>query len=308
MPLSEGSAGSLEALLNDGWRFHEKESARLAAKLETAAGKEIAPEHLTSFLNLAIHTIGEHVGDWPRALALGKQALSGHAPTSETAKAWGRLYVASVLAGDSLGAADLELSCLKAAGQDVGAALLDMRFMLAEALIGSKRAAEGTRIYRGALDLVDQIQPSALLDRTIAVASNNLGWELYETPSRAPDEDALMQLSAETSLKFWLKCGNWINAERAHYLNAVVANVARDFRSSLSHADAALGIIEQNGERPLDSALLHLVRGVSLAALGDADGAAQAIGRADAAASKLTSEDLKAQFTAERAKTATTVL
>jgi hypothetical protein len=287
-------AGSLDALLNNGWRFHEKESGRLARQLEAAAGKGIAPELLTSFLHLAIHTMGEHLGDWPRAFALGKQALNGQIPVSETAKAWGWLYVAAVLAGESLEAADLELSYLKAAGQDFGAALLATRFMLAEALVGSKRAGEGARVYRGALDLVDQIQHSALLDRTIAVASNNLGWELYETSSRTPREDALMQLSAETSLKFWLKCGDWINAERGHYLNAVVANVTGDPGSGLAHADAALGIIAANDERPLDAALLHLARAVSLAALDDADGRADAIADADAAAAKLVATDLKA--------------
>jgi hypothetical protein len=301
-------AGSLETLLNDGWRFHEKESGRLARQLEAAAGKRIAPERLASFLHLATHTIGEHLGDWPRAHALGKKALSDHTPISETAKAWGWLYVAAVLAGDSLDAADLELSYLKAAGQNFGAALLDMRFMLAEALVGSKRVGEGARLYRGALDLVDQIRPSALLDRTIAVASNNLGWELYETPSRTPGEDALMQLSAEMSLKFWLKCGDWINAERAHYLNAVVANVTGDPGSGLMHADAALTIIAANGERPLDAALLHLARAVSLAALGDVNDRARAIRKADAAAAKLAAADLKAQFAVERGKVAAAVL
>jgi hypothetical protein len=244
------------------------------------------------------------LGDWPRALAVGKQALSGQIPVSETAKAWGWLYVAAVLAGDSLEAADLEFSYLKAAGHDFGAALLDMRFMLAEALVGSKRAGEGARVYRGALDLIDQIQHSALLDRTIAVASNNLGWELYQTSSRTPGEDALMQLSAEMSLKCWLKCGNWLNAQRAHYLKSLVANVIGDPGSGLAHADAALAIISANGERPLDAAMLHLARAVSLAALGDADGRAHAIGHADAAAAKLAAADLKAQFAAERAKVA----
>ncbi len=164
-------ARSPEALLNDGWHYHDKESDRLARELEAAVGERIAPRLLAPFLHLSIHTIGQHLGDWPRALILGKQAINGQIPVLETARAWGRLYVAAVLAGSSLEAADLELSYLKAAGDDFGAALLDMRFMLAEALIGSKRAREGARLYRSALDLVGQIRHSTLLDRTIAVAS-----------------------------------------------------------------------------------------------------------------------------------------
>jgi hypothetical protein len=299
---------SLEKLLNDGWDYHHKESKRLASELEAAAEAGVTPNLLAPFIRLSTHTIGTHLGDWPRALVLGKHVLAGHTAVLETAKAWGRLYVAAVLSGDSLEAVDFELSYLKAAGDDFGAALLDMRFMLAEALVGSKRVREGARLYRSALDFVDQVRPSALLDRTIAVASNNLSWELYEMSSRTADENALMQLSAEMSLKFWLKCGNWINAERGRYLNAMVANVTGDPGSGLAHADAALAIIAANNERPLDAALLHLARAMSLAALGNADGMARAIGDADASAAMLAATDLKAQFAAERAKVVAAVL
>jgi hypothetical protein len=299
---------SLEKLLNDGWDYHDKESKRLASELEAAAQAGVTPSLLTAFLHLSTHTIGTHLGDWPRALVLGKHVLARHMPVSETARAWGRLYVAAVLSSDSLGAADLEISYLKAARDDFGAAFLDMRFMLIEALVSSKRAREGARLYRSALDLVGQVRQSALLDRTIAVVSNNLGWELYEMSSRTPDENALMQLSAETSLKFWLKCGNWINAERGRYLNALVANVTGDPGSGLAHADTALASIAANSERPLDAALLHLARAVSLAALGDADGIVHAIGDADAAAAKLAATDLKAQFAAARSEVAAAVL
>jgi hypothetical protein len=123
-------------------------------------------------------------------------------------------------------------------------------------------------------------------------------------PLRTPDDDALMQLSADASLKFWLKCGDWINAERGHYLKALVASITGDPGVGLAHADAALAVIAANGERPLDAALLHLARAVSLATLGDADGRAHAIADADAdaTAAKLAGMELKARFTAERAK------
>jgi hypothetical protein len=129
------------------------------------------------------------------------------------------------MAGDAIAAADFELSYLNAAGEEFGAALLDMRFMLAGALVGAKRAGEAGRLYRSALDLVGRVRPSTLLDRTIAVASNNLGWELYEMSSRTEQDDDLMQLCAETSLKFWLKCGNWINAERGITVTVHLSNI-----------------------------------------------------------------------------------
>jgi hypothetical protein len=299
---SSSAARSLEKLLDDGWDDHDKKSERLVRELEAVAERGIPSHQLAPFLHLSTHAIGEHLGDWARVLRLGKRILDRQTATFETANAWGRLYVVAVLAGDAIEAADFELSYLKAAAEEFGAALLDMRFMLAGALVGAKRAGEAGRLYRSALDLVGRIRQSALLDRTIAVASNNLGWELYEMSSRTEHDDDLMQLCAGMSLKFWLKCGNWINAERGHYLNALVCNVTGDPTSGLAHADEALTIIAANGERPLDTALLQLARAVSLAALGNANGTVQAIGDADAAAAMLVATDLGAQFAAERAK------
>jgi hypothetical protein len=222
---NRSAARSLEKLLDDGWDDHDKDSEGLARELETVADRAIPSHELAPFLHLSTHTIGEHLGDWARVLRLGKRILDGQTPMFETAKAWGRLYVAAVMAGDAIAAADFELSYLNAAGEEFGAALLDMRFMLAGALVGAKRAGEAGRLYRSALDLVGRVRPSTLLDRTIAVASNNLGWELYEMSSRTEQDDDLMQLCAETSLKFWLKCGNWINAERGITVTVHLSNI-----------------------------------------------------------------------------------
>jgi hypothetical protein len=85
-----------------------------------------------------------------------------------------------------------------------------------------------------------------------------------------------MRLAAETSLHYWLRCGNWINAELGHYLRAVVANVTGASREALAQADEGLAIIDANGERPFGAARLHLARAVALAALDDAEGARRA--------------------------------
>jgi hypothetical protein len=299
--VNTAGVGPTEKLLNDGWDCHDEESEQLARDLEAAAETGVTPDILAPFLHLSTHTIGEHLGDWARALRLGKRVLDGRTPTFETAKAWARLYVAAVLAGEFVEAAGLELSYLKVAGNDFGPAVLDLRFMLAEALIGSKRATEGARVYRSAIDLVGQVRESSLLDRTIAVVSNNLGWELYEMESRAVEEDALMKLCAEMSLRFWLKCGTWINDERALYLKAVVANATGDPTSGLASADAGLAIIARNSERLLDAALLQLARAESLAAMGD-HGKARAISEGDALATRLTEAELKARYATVRAR------
>jgi hypothetical protein len=118
------SANRVDKLINDGWAYHADESERLTRELEAAVEEMAAPALIAPFLVLATHTIGEHLGDWPRALALGKRTLDGRVPAPETGKAWGVLYVAAVFAGEQLTAIDAELAYLGAAGDKFGAALL----------------------------------------------------------------------------------------------------------------------------------------------------------------------------------------
>jgi hypothetical protein len=96
-----------------------------------------------------------------------------------------------------------------------------------------------------------------------------------------------MKLAADTSYKFWLTCGNWINEQRALCLKAVVAHATGDAAAALAYADAGLAIIAANGERPLDAARLHCARAAALEAMGDGDAATRAIADADAIASTL---------------------
>jgi hypothetical protein len=67
----------LRKLLDDGWEYHDVESERLARELEAAADAGVSTDLSASFLHLSTHTIGQHLGDWPRALALGKRILRG---------------------------------------------------------------------------------------------------------------------------------------------------------------------------------------------------------------------------------------
>ncbi len=180
---------SLESLLDTGWAYHDSESERLARELEAASGQGAAEAVLAPFLHLSNHTIGEHLGDWARAFALARRWLHGRTPTAQTAKAWGRLYVAATLAGDAVEAAAAELACLKSAEGAFDNVFLDMRFMLCAALVGSKRLGDAARLYRDGIDLAARSPSSGSLDRTIAIASNNLAWELYETPARSDAEE-----------------------------------------------------------------------------------------------------------------------
>jgi hypothetical protein len=290
----------LDQLLDDAWGYHDTQSERLAGELEAAAADAVPLGLVVRFVQLATHTIGEHLGDWPRALTLGQRVVGGHAASAQIGKACESLYVAAVLAGDGIVAAELELASLEAAADRL-ASLIGMRFLLANALLGAHREA-GTRLYRRALAFATSVEGSRELDRAIAVTSNNLAWTLHDLPSRTADDDACMQLAAEASLAAWRRCGTWINEELALYLQASVALATGDATTALGAAAAGLAVIAAHGQRPLDAARLHLLRARAFAAVGDAEGHASALGEADRAAATIASTDLQRQFAAERAK------
>lgn len=261
----------LDILLYDGFGEHAADGEGYAAELEAAAEVEVPAKHLAQFAKVAAHTIGEHLSDWPRAAKLVGRLLAGRTPDGDTAKAWAQLHVTRLLAGDVAGAAEAEIACCLGAGADFRAAVVELKFLLVAALVGSGRAAEGAAIYDGALDLARTLGAAAP-HRAIAVASNNLATELLEAPSRNAAEAALMQRAAAASHAFWLECGDWLNDARGDYLEALVANVLGDHATALDHVERALSLIAANGGAAIDETFLHLARAHALRLAGD-DGA-----------------------------------
>ncbi len=289
----------LRQLLDDGWKYHDTECDRLASELESAAECDVPSTLLAAFLHLSTHTIGEHLQDWPRALALGKRILQGRETDAEVAKASERLYVAAILAGDAIYAAELELAALDAASAPL-AGFLAMRFLLADVLVDAGRREEGERAYRRCLGIAARIEAPPDLSRRIAAASNNIAWTLHGLSSRTSHEVELMQLAAEASVLAWRRCGDWINVELALFLQASVAHVAGDPATALSLSAAGLELIAANGKRPFDAARFHLLRSVCFAALGEMERGLSALDQADRAAEDIPSDKLKQQFAAER--------
>jgi hypothetical protein len=291
----------LDILLYDGFDHHAADAEPYASELEAAAG-EVPAKHLVQFAKVAVHTIGEHLGDWPRAQRLTERLLAGRAPDAETAKAWGHLYVARLLAGNGAGAAQAEMAFCAGAGPDFRAAIVEMKFMLVAALVGCGRAAEGSAVYQSALDLAGTLGDAAP-HRAIAVASNNLATELLEADSRTPAEAELMQRAAAASHAFWLKCGDWLNDARGDYLEALVANVLGDAAAALGHADRALALIAANGGAAIDETFLHLARAHALRLAGDDEASVAELELSDNDALGWDDEGLVSWYVEERTRT-----
>ena len=176
--------------------------------------------------------------------------------------------------------------------------------MLASALNGSRRPQEAAPVYEGALGLARALGDGAPA-RAIAVASNNLASDLLKSASRSAAESALMRLAADAAHEYWLKCGDWMNDERALYLKAMVANALDDPNTALKQAERALAIIAEHGGEPIDETFLQLTRAEALKLTGDTEASERALAQADARAGAWDDEGLRSWYAAERARAAT---
>jgi hypothetical protein len=291
----------LDILLYDGFDQHAGDSEAYAQALEAAVQGEVPDRHLAQFAKVGVHTLGEHLRDWPRARRLTDRLLAARTPTAETSKAWAHLHVARLLAGDAAGAAEAEVAAYLGAGPDFRAAAVETKFLLVAALVGAGRAVEAAAIYNGALNLARALGDAAP-SRAIAVASNNLAMELLEAPSRTDSEAALMQSAATAAHEFWAKAGNWLNDARAAYLEAQVANALNEAAVALAHLDGALALIEANGGAAIDETFLHLARAHALRLAGDEAASAAELARCDDDALGWDDDGLVAWYAQERGR------
>ena len=100
-------------LIRDGWGYHDTESERLAGELEAANLGELKGEASAHCVRLSNHTIGEHLGDWPRARRFAEAVREA---TADHPGGFGaHLAVARYMDGDTVAAQQAEIECLGAA-------------------------------------------------------------------------------------------------------------------------------------------------------------------------------------------------
>ena len=306
----------MDEFIQKGWNYHDSESERLGAELEAMQLSELTVENAEAFLHLANHTLGEHLGDWPRARQLAEAVCQESTVATESPGAWSRYAVACHMCGDTLNAQVAELNGMRRS-KDALLVSLETRVLISIALLGSARGEEGRRLYTAVVELAENLatraessatgvatQPGKLgpLYRMLAVASNNIASQLLEEVRRTPLQDALMRQSAQASLAFWKRCGTWENEERGMYLQALVENALGEHETALSHTGKALEVILTNGAEPVDEAFIRLAAAEAHFRLGDPDQHRSELHKADELAASWEDESLRNWFAEERKK------
>ncbi|MDE0039530.1 MAG: hypothetical protein OXU77_18530 [Gammaproteobacteria bacterium] len=290
-------------LIRDGWGYHDTQSERLAGELEAADLHELKGQAPAHCLRLSNHTIGEHLGDWPRARRFAETVREATADGPVDAGFGVHLAVARYMDDDAIAAQQAEIECLGGAEHPVEA-YLSVKSFLAGALAGSGRFADAGVVIAAANRLAAGLGEGAASDRSMAVANNNLASELVESEELDAEQARMMLECAEAAHTFWKRCGTWVNEERALYLLALVHNRTANQAGGLEYAQTALGVIAANGEEAVDEAFIRLAAATSQIGLSDVASAKEHLATADGLAEAWSDESLVTWYRGERRKVA----
>lgn len=291
----------IDDLIRDGWAYHDTESERLATELEAANFDELTGDMPGQCLRLSNHTIGEHLADWPRARRFAEAVWLAQKHQSPGEAFSANLAVARFMDGAEALAQQAEIDALQKADDQL-AAYLTVKSLIAGALAGSRRFSDAGLVIVAANHLAMDLNASEAANRSMAVANNNLASDLVESLELDANGVRLMLDCAEAAQTFWNRCGTWVNEERALYLLALVHNRSGDHRLGLEHALAALDVIAENGEEPVDEAFIHLAASVAYSGLDELTSATEQLAKADALVESWSDESLVSWYQDERAK------
>ena len=292
----------IKELINNGWGRHDKESEALATDLEGHYALAETAGQVGAFVQLANHTIGEHLGDWPRACALAEKVMANREDSHELAGPYGALAVAQYMAGKVADALASEAHAVRLTDMEKASVVVRVRAMVTSALVGSKRLGDAVKVYDAALALARAQDEKLECDQALAITSNNIATDLSEKAERTEAEDALMLKAAEAAREFWLKCGTWENEERAEYLLAMVHNKLNQPDKALEHAARAIEIIQAHGEEEVDEAFINLAMARSFHLKEDREHYDRTMTRANELADEFKDEGLKTWFNETKAK------
>ncbi len=282
-------------LIEGGWNYHETESERLAVELEDSNYSGLTVDQVAQCLQLANHTIGEHLGDWSRARDFVHSLLTANPFTAKDSTVACYKYVADYMNDDHLGAIHAEMDAMNSSEHPLGSYVL-VKSMLAAALVGSGSIKEGCDILKALNDLASSKELPKTAIRSLAVTNNNVASELLNIDSISSDQRELLVECATAALVFWKKCGSWMNEERALYLLALVHVRTENFEGAKNHSLAALKVIRSNGEELIDEAFIRLTAAEAYCGLGEFESARNHIEKANSIAEQWSDDALKAEF------------
>jgi hypothetical protein len=276
-------ASTFDTFLQRAWADHADQSEAVALRLRTQTPAPATADQLSALARLVVHLCGEHLG----AFDDGRwrlRALANHPLADAGVQSALRVGIASLTLAQT-GRADLTGFTLEEEVRSEAAA--------AAISLGRHQTERAMALLRGARErLADLPRVGAAAHRPLAVACNNMAWELHDRGSARSAEDTVAMLDlAAASRAHWAQAGTWLEVERGDYGLAMCHLSAGLNDQALQFAAQCLAACTQNDAPAYEFFFAHEAIARAQHARGDAVARARNVACAAAAFQRLTVSD-----------------
>ncbi|HSH90545.1 MAG TPA: hypothetical protein VK996_11220 [Ramlibacter sp.] len=225
--------------LNAAWADHGDRPEEVADRLPGAVALMTAPGNVASFASLVTHVLGEHLGQWQRAIDLLQSVRTS--PVFEAGSAGDASLNRNIAA---LGFAAGDTAALESLSSEDRACALAVA---ASAFAGRTEFKRAIAAYSDATAVARRGLPekSPAL-RALAIGGNNLAAALEEKKDRDAAETEGMIAAAEGGLEYWKQAGTWLETERAEYRLARSQLQAGKSQAAVDSAKRCVEVCEAN--------------------------------------------------------------
>lgn len=274
---------TFEAFMARAWADHADHGEAVAQRLRTQTPPPSTPAQLEALARFVVHLLGEHLGRFDdarwrlAALATHEKAEAGVQSALRVAQA--TLDLAQTGGAPPEGFTDSEV----VRAYSAAAALCVGRGH-------SERALGFLALARERLAALPQATPAD--HQPLAVACNNMTWELHDRGARrtAADTAAMLDLAAASRVH-WSHAGGWLEVERADYGLALAHLSARRADEALHHAAQCLAACIAHDALPYEHFFGHEALARVQHARGDAAACAHHVAAARDAFGRLDGDD-----------------
>lgn len=258
-------------IIHDLMLNHDKDPAGTATSLQALSPDSLEEKDIPTYSWLLNHVLGELVGNWHAACERQRQTalLRQASPILHFNHA-----IAASYAGQPLESWCATSRFAQAKGISTEEAEIIIRQgVLQHSAAGAETSDAFREVLSDCLAHTSDWHGSPQAAGMLASSLSNIVSRWLEQPldSSAP-VNAFMQEAARRSQSLWgAGEGNWLNAERACYLRALVANHLSNWQEACTAAREGITIIDENGEEDVDRACLLLELSRAQGALGQRD-------------------------------------
>ncbi len=229
---------AFDQFLNRAWAGHAIDPEGWALRLRVDTPPPQSSTQLGALIRFTAHVLAEHLGRFDDA-RWRLSALMNHPQADAGVQTSLRVAAASLSLAEHGSAAiavfrvdDQVRALAQAAAIAVG------QRQLARALMLLARARATLQTGKGA---------DAAMFRPLAVACNNIAWELHDRGAQRTAEDTAAMLDiAAASRQHWAQAGTWLEVGRAEHCLALTHLAAGQIDAAAAHARACLRGCEDN--------------------------------------------------------------